>query len=75
MQSSQGTGTRKRLADAKATLDYLVTERNRRCDPAFGSLLEHQIIWRELLELELEEAEERITLMCNAAERALDLLA
>ena len=75
MQSSVDSTVRKRLADAKGTLDYLETERARRADPNFGVLFERQIIWRELLELELEEAEERITMMCDAAERALDLLA
>ncbi|GEM_PF-3203970 len=66
--------TQKRLSEASDSLAYLDAERLRRDDPAFGRLLEDQIIWRELLELELQEAEERIASMCDAAERALDLL-
>jgi len=64
----------KRLSEAKDGLEYLDAERLRRNDPAFGRLLEDQMIWRELLELELQEAEARITSMCDAAERALDML-
>ena len=64
-----------RLSKAKECLDYLEVEREQRNDPAFGRLFEQQTIWRELLELELQDAEERITSMCDAAERALALLA
>ena len=72
-----GSGTptvRERLAEAKASLDYLDAERTRRADPDFGRGLEDKIVWRELLELELEDAEDRITRMCKAAERALALI-
>lgn len=62
-----------RLEQAKASLDYLELERSRRADPGFGKLLEDKLVWRELLELELQEAEERITQLCDAAERALAL--
>jgi hypothetical protein len=64
-----------RLSEAKQCLDYLEVEREHRGDPAFGKLIEQQILWRELLELELQDAEERITTMCDAAERALEMLA
>lgn len=74
MHDSQYAMTQKRLAEAKDSLEYLDAERLRRDDPGFGRLLEDQIIWRELLELQLQEAEERITSMCDAAERALDQL-
>jgi hypothetical protein len=74
MTTSGAVLTKDRLSEAKDSLDYLEGERLRRDDPNFGKLIEQQIIWRELLELELEDAEERITVMCNAAERALDLL-
>lgn len=63
-----------RLSKAKESLDYLDVEREQRNDLAFGRLVESQIIWRELLELELQDAEERIASMCDAAERALALL-
>ena len=74
MHSAQYALTQKRLAEAKDGLEYLDAERLRRDDPNFGRLLEDQMIWRELLELEFQEAEERIAFLCNAAERALDLL-
>jgi hypothetical protein len=73
--TSLKTAVQTRLAQAKSSLDYLDLERSRRADPAFGRLLEDQIIWRELLELELQEAEDRIAQMCDAAERALALIA
>lgn len=65
----------RRLTEAKACLEYLETERDRRADPEFGRQLEQKVISRELLELELQDAEERITQMCAAAEHALTLLA
>lgn len=74
MKTSGAVLTADRLSEAKESLDYLDVERERRGDPKFGKLIEQQIIWRELLELELQEAEERIAFMCDAAERALDLL-
>jgi hypothetical protein len=46
----------------------------RRADPDFGRRLEDKVIWRELLELKLEDAEDRISRMCDAAERALALI-
>lgn len=74
MQSSGMTLTKERLSAAKESLDYLEAERERRGDSGFGRMVEQKIISREVLELELQEAEERIALMCDAAERALDLL-
>jgi hypothetical protein len=74
MQSAGNTLTKERLSVAKDCLDYLDGERLRRADPGFGRMIEQKIISREILELELQEAEERITTICDAAERALDLL-
>jgi hypothetical protein len=65
----------KRLEEAMACLEYLETERSIRNDPEFGKLLEQRTVSRELLELEMQDAEERITRMCTAAEHALSLLA
>ena len=75
MTSFTEATTKDRLSKAKECLDYLEVEREYRADPGFGRLIEQQMIWRELLELELQDAEERITSMCDAAERALALLA
>ena len=74
MQNSATMLTKERLSAAKESLDYLEAERLLRKDPEFGLQIEQKIISRELLELELQEAEERIAMMCDAAERALDLL-
>ncbi len=74
MMNSRATQIKERLFEAKESLDYLEVERSQRMDPEFGRLTEQQIVWRELLELELQDAEERITSMCDAAERALALL-
>ena len=72
--TSSKTQVSGRLEQAKASLDYLELERSRRADPEFGRLLEDKLVWRELLELELQEAEERIAQLCDAAERALALI-
>jgi hypothetical protein len=74
MMNSRATQIKERLFEAKESLDYLEVERSQRMDPEFGRLTEQQIVWRELLELELQDAEERIASMCDAAERALALL-
>jgi hypothetical protein len=65
----------KRLAEAMACLEYLETERVLRNDWEFGRLVEQRTVSRELLELEMQDAEERIARMCDAAEHALALLA
>ena len=75
MNSSRALAAEERLAHGKECLDYVEAERLRLGDPAFGKGIEQGIISRELLELELEDAEARITSLCRAAERALDLLA
>jgi hypothetical protein len=74
MQNVETMLAKDRLSAAKDSLDYLEAERTQRNDFDFGRQVEQKIISRELLELELQDAEERITMMCNAAERALDLL-
>lgn len=74
MTGSGAAPVQDRLTEAKASLDYLDAERLRRADPDFGRRLEDKVIWRELLELKLEDAEDRISRMCDAAERALALI-
>jgi hypothetical protein len=51
--------SRKRLADRKARLDQLIQERKRRGESDFGKTTELNIVWSELLELELQEIDER----------------
>ncbi len=50
--------TRKRLAKAAARLRNIDLVRNHRNDPDYGKSLEDKIIWRELLELELQQTVE-----------------
>lgn len=51
--------SRKRLAERKARLDLLAQERKRRGESDFGKATELNIVWSELLELELQEVDER----------------
>ena len=59
--------TRKRLAEAFAYLEKI--ERQRACGRAslFARFMEQRIIWRELLELELQDADEQIERISAAA--------
>jgi len=52
--------TRQRLLDAFSLLERIELDRAYRRDPLFGSLVEERIIWRELIDLELQEADEQI---------------
>ena len=70
MTGATALAIRDRLYRAKECLEYLELEREQRGDPGFGKRVEDQLVWREMLELELQDAEERITSICDAAERA-----
>jgi hypothetical protein len=71
MKSEQMTGrrdamsisesTRFRLVREKARLDEIDSERIDRGDPSFSKAVEHRIIWCELLDLELQDVDERIS--------------
>jgi hypothetical protein len=52
--------TRERLADAFALLDKILVDRMCQEDVAWGRLIEDRIVWRELIELELQEVDEQI---------------
>lgn len=52
--------TRKRLAEAFDCLQRLDEQRAMGGDPRFGRFVEDRILWRELLELELQEIDEQI---------------
>jgi hypothetical protein len=56
-----GADIRKRLSEGEAELDRLAGERRRRGDPHFGKAVEDRIVWGELLELELQEIDERVS--------------
>jgi hypothetical protein len=61
---------RRRLAEANASLEYLDAERESRRQPAFGKATEDRAVWRELLDLELQDIDERLTHICGTAGRA-----
>ncbi len=52
--------TQKRLAEAFNCLQKLERQRAYGHDPVFGKSVEERIIWRELLELELQDVDEQI---------------
>jgi hypothetical protein len=58
---------RQRLAAEKACLEDLDTERRRRHDSGFGMTTEDRVIWRELLDLELQEIDEQVNRIGSAA--------
>jgi hypothetical protein len=48
---------RKRLAEGNARLERIARERDRKGDPNLDRAAEDRIVWRELLELELQDLE------------------
>lgn len=61
--------TRQRLAEAVARLERLDAERERRRDSRLGKTTENRIVWSELIELELQEIDEQVSRICDAAGR------
>jgi len=57
--------TRERLAQAFRSLQNISMVRNHRKDPHFGRSVEECIIWRELLDLELQHIDEQIERICE----------
>ncbi len=60
--------TRRRLAEAYDCLQQLDRFREDERAPALGKILEDRIVWRELLDLELQEIDEQIERISAAAE-------
>jgi hypothetical protein len=56
-----------RLAQAFSCIQDIQAERDHRGNPRFGKYLEHRLVWRELIELELYELDEHIERMWAAA--------
>ncbi len=52
--------TRQRLAQSFSRLQNIQLVRNHRQDPVFEKSSEERIIWRELLDLELQDVDEQI---------------
>jgi hypothetical protein len=59
--------TRQRLVRAFSRLQDIQLVRDHRQDPLFGKVAEARIIWLELLELELQEVDEQIERLSEAA--------
>jgi hypothetical protein len=57
---------RRRLSEGQAALERLDAERQRRGDPRLGKTAEDRIVWGELLELELQDIDERVSRKGNA---------
>ncbi len=58
---------RGRLAAEMAQLELLRTERDRLGDPAYEKGAEDEIIWNELVELELQDIDEELARIRNSA--------
>ncbi|HZT32277.1 MAG TPA: hypothetical protein VFA33_20485 [Bryobacteraceae bacterium] len=57
-----------RLAEGRARLQRLDLERSLSGDPLFGKAIEQRIVWRELLDLELQDFDEQIERICAATQ-------
>lgn len=58
-----------RLAEAVSWLEYLDRKRVLEGDPHYGKTIEERIIWRELLDLELQQVDEEIERLCANAHK------
>lgn len=58
-----------RLAEGRARLERIAAERDGRNDPDFGRTSEDRIVWRELLELELQDVDEEVNRIRETADR------
>jgi len=61
---------RQRLAQEQGRLEHLDAERERRGDSGFGKATEDQIVWGELLELELQDIDEQVRRICDVGSGA-----
>ena len=67
MKSARGSQLQERLAKAMAYLERLDAERISHGDPNLGRSIEERIIWRELLDLELQAFDEEIERLSEVA--------
>ncbi len=63
--------TYRRLTEEKACLEHLDAEREYPGNLDFGKTTEERIIWKELLDLELQDIDEQVSRICRTAEDAV----
>jgi hypothetical protein len=68
-EPARAIATRQRLTEEVACLERLEVERESRRNVQFGRATENQIVWSELIELELQEIDEQVSRICDAAGR------
>ena len=66
---SRASAIRVRLAEEKACLERLDSERRRLGNTRVGKAAEDRIVWGELLELELQDIDEQVNRLCREADR------
>jgi hypothetical protein len=71
MKNARTSVLQERLAKAVAYLELLDVERISHGEPNLGKSIEERIVWRELLDLELQEFEEEIERLAEAAHSLL----
>ena len=57
----------RRLAQAFALIEQIQEQRLQEQDPLAGRFIEERLIWRELLDLELQDIDEQIERICASA--------
>ena len=69
MKNARTSLLHERLVKAVACLEGLDWERSSCGDPTLGKAIEKRIVWRELLDLELQEFDEQIERLSEVAHR------
>jgi hypothetical protein len=69
MKSKPGSKVYARLRAAGASLERLDLERALSGDPHLGRAVEERIVWRELLDLELQDFDGQIQCICERPRR------
>ena len=67
MNKARISSLHERLAKAAACLESLDCERSSCGDPNLGKAIEKRIVWRELLDLELQDVDEQIERLSEVA--------
>jgi len=68
---TRNSALRERLAKAADCLERIDTDRSTTGDPTIGQAIEMRIVWRELLDLELQDFDDQIQHLCEFAHTLL----